>query len=338
MSQEKMYLYIVLECVTYIKRPVLLRRMLLVTGATGFLGKRVCRKLDEQGLPYYKTALSLGTDLREYEQVRKLFAAVKPEIVLHCASYVGGIQFGYKHPAEMFANNLRMSINLLEACREFKVKRLVNPISNCAYPGDASLFKEEEFWNGPLHESVLVYGFVRKASWVGSWAYRQQYGVDTINIVLSNMYGPEDYFEEERSHALGALIMKMVRAKKHNEPFVTVWGTGAPVREWLYVDDGAEAMVRAITLPSYQDIINIGVASGISVKELAELIKREVGYAGELRYDATKPDGASYKTVDGTRGAQLFGWRPQVTLEDGIRATVDWYLKHTREGYRGGRT
>ena len=202
--------------------------MILVTGATGFLGKRVCRQLIEAGLPYTPSSLRLGADLRDKAAALTLFEQVAPTYVLNCASFVGGIQFGQKHPVELFQNNLQMTINLLDACQQFGVKRLVNPISNCAYPGAATLFKEEEFWDGPLHESVMVYGFVRKASWMGSWAYAQQYGLDVINIILSNMYGPEDHFEAERSHALGALIMKFVSAKKSNAPFVDVWGSGAP--------------------------------------------------------------------------------------------------------------
>ena len=138
-----------------------------------------------------------------------------------------------------------MTLNLLKCSHEFGVKKIVNPISNCAYPADARVFKEEEFWNGPLHESVMVYGFVRKASWVGSWAYQKQYGLDVLNLILSNMYGPEDHFDEERSHALGALIMKIVRAKQYDAPEVLICGSGKPIREWLHVDDGAEARSRS---------------------------------------------------------------------------------------------
>ena len=237
--------------------------MILVTGATGFLGKRVCRKLDLLEQEYVKTSLSLGTDLRDQEQTFKLFEKVKPDYVLHCSSYVGGIQFGLKHTGEMYYNGLLMQVNLLEACRQYCVKRLVNPISNCAYPGKATLFKEDEFWDGPLHDSVLVYGMVRKMSYIGALAYQKQYGLDVINLILSNMYGPEDHFEAERSHALGALIMKFVDANENNKPEVIVWGTGKPVREWLHVDDGATAMIKAMDIMPYIDPINIGIAKGI---------------------------------------------------------------------------
>lgn len=297
----------------------------LVLGATGFLGRTVCRRLTRRGIDPLRASLSLGTDLREREQVRTLLGDMRPDFILNCASFVGGIQFGYRFPAEMFTHNLRMTVNLLEACHEFGVRRLVNPISNCAYPARASLFREDEFWEGPLHESVMVYGFVRKASWVGSWAFAREYGLDVLNLILSNMYGPGDHFEEERSHALGALVMKFVRARRSGEPAVTVWGSGTPVREWLYVEDGAEAMIRGLDAPACLDPVNIGVASGVSIAELAEMIREIAGYRGEIRYDPTKPDGAPHKTVDGRRGEALLGWKPVTDLQEGIRATVAAY-------------
>ena len=302
--------------------------MILVTGATGFLGKRVCRALSDRGMSYTKTSISMGTDLREPSAVRTLLGSCRPVYVLNCAAYVGGIGFGYKHSAELFHNNLLMTLNLLKCSHEFGVKKIVNPISNCAYPADARVFKEEEFWNGPLHESVMVYGFVRKASWVGSWAYQKQYGLDVLNLILSNMYGPEDHFDEERSHALGALIMKIVRAKQYDAPEVLIWGSGKPIREWLHVDDGAEAMIRGIDAPSIINPVNVGIEKGISIIELANLIKRFVGYEGRLVLDESKPDGAPYKTVDGRHGVNILRWGPTRDFEKSIKDTIDWYLQH----------
>lgn len=302
--------------------------MILVTGCTGFLGKRVCRLLELQGLPYLGISRQNGPDLRERRETLAFFQENQPTQVINCAAFVGGIQFGYKHPAELFQNNLLMTLNLLEAVHVSKVSRLVNPISNCAYPGDATFFKEEEFWNGVLHESVMVYGLARKASWVGAWAYAKQYGLDVINLILSNMYGPEDHFEEERSHALGALIMKIVRAKQTRQVQVVVWGSGKPVREWLHVDDGAEAMIRALNVAPYVDPINIGIGKGISIWEMATLIKDLVGYDGELVLDTSKPDGAPYKTVDGSRGSHHFGWSPSRDFKQGVTETIQWYLEH----------
>lgn len=302
--------------------------MILVTGATGFLGKRVCRQLAAQGREFMRTSQSLGLDLRDAAATLAFFETHRPTQVINCAAYVGGIQFGTKHPAELFHNNLLMTLSLLAAAKATGVARIVNPVSNCAYPAAATLFKEEEFWDGPLHDSVMVYGFVRKASWVGAWAYQQQYGLDVINLILSNMYGPEDHFEEERSHAMGALIMKIVKAKRERAPQVVVWGSGRPVREWLHVDDGAEALIRGLDAASTNQPVNVGVAQGISIIEMAELIKRVVGYQGELVLDTSKPDGAPYKTVDGSKGAALLQWTPARNFEQGVRDTVDWYIEH----------
>ena len=311
--------------------------MILVTGATGFLGKRVCRLLDQKGLPHVRTSLSLGIDLRDRGATIELFNSARPTYVLNCAAFVGGIQFGLKHPVEIFNNNTLITINLLDAAHKSGVRRMVNPISNCAYPAKAMLFRESEFWNGPLDETVLVYGLVRKASWVGSWAYARQYGLDVLNLIFSNMYGPEDHFDEERSHALGALIKKFVQAKANGDPHVVVWGSGKPVREWLHVDDGAEAMIRGLHAPATTDPVNIGVASGISILEMAELIREVVGYKGGIRLDPTKPDGAAYKTVDGSRGKELLKWSPEIPFHQGLRSTVKWYIEHHRERNAGSR-
>ncbi len=213
------------------------------------------------------------------------------------------------------------------------VKRFVNPIANCSYPGHLTRdFKEEEWWNGPLHESVEVFGLVRKASWVQAWSYHKQYGLDTINLILPNMYGPGDHFDEIRSHALSALVMKFVEAKRNNAPEVVVWGTGKPVREWLYVDDGAEALVRVLHISPTIEPINVGVGNGISVLELAKLIKEVAGYPGKIVLDETKPDGAPYKTMDNSRLKKVFLWVPTTDLRMGIEKTVRWYLRNIKRG------
>jgi GDP-L-fucose synthase len=301
---------------------------ILVLGATGFVGRRVCRLLEARGAAFTRTSLSLGVDLREREQVRALFQSARPKHIINCASFVGGIQYGLKHPVEIFDNNARMTANIFEASHKADVVRVVNPISNCVYPRGKTLFREEEIWDGPMDDSVLVYGAMRKLSWVASWAYARQHGLDTLNLVLSNMYGPEDHFDEERSHALGALVMKVFRAKADGAPHVVVWGSGKPVREWLHVDDGAEALVRGLDAKPTREFVNVGVGEGISVLALAEKIRAAVGYEGKIVLDQTKPDGAPHKTVDGARGEELLGWRPCISLDEGIAATVDWYRRH----------
>jgi len=301
---------------------------ILLLGATGFLGSAVSVKLQESGIPHDKASLSLGVDFREYEQTREAFARARPTIVINCAAYVGGIQFGLKQPVRIFTDNLLMSVNIYRAVQEFSVGRLINPISNCIYPSRATVFREDEVWEGPLDESVLVYGMARKMHWVGAWAYGREQGLDSMNLVLPNLYGPGDHFDPVRSHALGGLIAKIVKAKRNRESKVIIWGTGRPVREWLYVEDGADALLGALTAECYSGLINVGTGHGISILRVAEMIKTGVGYEGQLELDPSKPDGAPHKTLDGSRARLLLKWNPSFSLEEGLKRTIDWYVSN----------
>lgn len=305
---------------------------IFVPGGNGFLGKRVVKKLTEMGAVFASLSLRDGYDFRDFKQTRSLFEREKFDAVLNCAAYVGGIQFGYEHPAEIYFNNTLMATYLMESARLTGVKKFVNPISNCTYPGDLTRdFTEEEWWNGPMHESVMVYAFARKGSWMQSWAYNRQYGFKTTNLILPNMYGPGDHFEETRSHALGALVMKFVEAKRKNVPQVMVWGTGKPVREWLYVDDGADIMIKALDMETTVDPINVGVGFGVSITELANLIKDAAGYKGKVVFDPSHPDGAPHKTMNSDRLKKIFNWVPPTDLKTGIRETVRWYRENVRQ-------
>jgi len=303
---------------------------ILIAGGTGFLGAHIIRKMNESDTPYVSSSLSQGVDFRVLEQTERVFKENKFDAVINCAAYVGGISWGYSKPAELFYNNILMSTYLIELAHRYNVRRFVNPISNCSYPGHInSEFREEDWWDGELHESVLTYGFVRKASWVQSWSYQKQYGMEFVNLILPNMYGPGDRFDENRSHALGALIKKIFDAHKENRPEVVVCGTGSPVREWLYVEDAADILIASVSAAPSVAPINIGVNKGISVKDLAFLIKEEVGYKGKIVFDIAKPNGAPYKTMNNTKMIKHFmGWVPPTGLREGIEKTVQWYKKN----------
>lgn len=304
-------------------------KKIFVAGGTGFIGQRVVKRLEEEKMNYVTASLDTGIDFRDRNQTEKYFREKKPEVIINCAAFVGGIKFGLEHRGEIFYNNTLINANLIECSREYKLKRFINPISNCSYPDLAKRkFREEDWWKGSLHPSVLVYGFIKKGTWVQSYAYHDQYGMDFINLLLPNMYGPGDHFDETKSHALGALIMKMVRAKEENLPEVVVWGTGRPIREWLYVDDCVEVFLRALEMQPVLEPINIGQGTGISIAELAKVIKKIVGYRGKLVFDPSKPDGASYKVMNVERMKKIFNWIPPTKLEDGIRTTIDWYYKN----------
>lgn len=299
---------------------------ILVTGATGFLGTRIVNRLTRDGVPFVPASLRLGTDFRDAAAFERLFQEHAFTHIIHCATFIGGIQFGLQHTAEIFHNNALINANLFELAHRHGISRIVNPISNCSYPRDVQgSFSEAEWWNGELDPSVMVYGFIRKGSWVQSWGYWKQYGLETVNLVVPNMYGPDDHFDEVRSHALGALVMKICRAKAEGAPEVVVWGTGAPIREWLYVDDCVEAMMRALLLPHTEQPVNIGIGSGVSIRGLAETIVRIAGYDGRLVFDTSKPDGAPFKVMNIDRCREYFGWTPTTQLEEGIAQTVAWY-------------
>lgn len=302
---------------------------ILVAGGTGFLGKRVIKKLKNKNLDFVSASLSQGVDFRDKKQTEKIFNKEKPDIVINCATFIGGIKFGLDHEGEIFYNNTLMSTNLIETSRKFNVKRFINPISNCSYPDVVQKdFKEQEWWDGPLHPTVLGYGLIRKASWVQLRAYLNQYGFESLSFLIPNMYGPDDHFDEVRSHALGALIKKIVKAKEENLPEVIIWGSGKPVREWLFVDDCVEIFMRSFDIETSIEPINIGQGIGVSIRELVDIITKIVKYKGKFIYDTSRPDGAPYKIMNVDRLKKTFNWMPATSLEKGIKLTIDWYYKN----------
>lgn len=296
--------------------------MILVTGGTGFLGSTVVRRLKSSGRAVESCSLSTGVDLTHPPDVRSVFSKYRPESVIHCASHAGGIQFGIKYPADSFVKNMQMTINVLDACREFNVAKFIHPVSNCVYPAESTVFRESEIWNGPLHFSVEGYGVARKALITATQTYRRQFGLDSLNLVLPNMYGPGDHLEEDKSHALGGLMLKILNAKNKNLPEVTVWGSGQPIREWLYIEDGADALIRGLDVQSKDDLYNVGSGEYLSIKEIADILAEEIGYTGTFFYDRSKPDGAKHKQMDFSRFHAEFAWSAKVSLREGIRRTI----------------
>ena len=300
---------------------------ILVVGSGGFLGSHVTEKLqNNENYDVLKIVGKGQVDITNFDDLKLYLDSNNPEIVINCAAFVGGISYGFKYPAQMLLLNASMAINLYKACYENGVKKLINPISNCAYPGDIATYKEEAFFTGTPDESVYNYGISKRLYVQLGKSFSEEYNFSSANVVVSNMYGPNDHFDEERSHALGAIIKKVYEAKKNNFDEVVLWGTGRPIREWLYVEDGADALINSIKLHSGHHFFNVGVKKGISVVELAEIIKEELGWTGKFVLDTSMPDGVLEKKVDGTRGQKKLNWKPEVDLTTGIRKTVDWYI------------
>ena len=302
---------------------------ILLVGSGGFLGTWVKNKIkDYKNYELVEIKGKQQLDITDLRKVDSYFKKNNPNIVINCSAFVGGISYGYKYPAKMLSINSQMALNLYKISADYNVEKLINPISNCAYPEHLTTYRESELNDGPPHISVYNYAKSKRLFVDLGKSYFDEYNFSSVNVVLSNMYGPFDHFDEERSHALGALVKKICQAKLNNFPTVTIWGTGKPIREWLYVEDGAMSLLKAIDLDEGHHFFNFGVEKGISIIDLAELIRSEVGWEGKFVFDKSKPDGVLEKKVDGNHGTNLIKYSPDTTLVDGISKTVQWYMKN----------
>lgn len=297
------------------------KKRILVLGHTGFLGRAVFQQLLQTGSKPFGISRTEGFDLRIPGKLTEFIFKNSIDSVINCAAIVGGIEYGRQNPILLFEENLRLTLEILNACSLNNVL-LINPISNCTYPKDLTLFQEKDFWNGALDDSVLVYGSVRKMAWVGAYAYHQEKKLQSVNLVFPNLYGPGDHLDSVRAHALGGMVTRITKAHREKNSEVIIWGTGKPIREWMYVDDAAEALLLSLNRDLPIDPINVGSGEGLSIADLAILIANEVGYMGEIRFDPSKQDGAKVKIMDGKKGVALLDWRPKVSLDEGIKLTV----------------
>jgi GDP-L-fucose synthase len=303
-----------------------------VIGGGGFLGHHVVNELRRRECDPVVPRTADGWDFRQLESALEFFAEHRPQIVFNCAARQGGLAYQQKFPADIFDDNLLLGFNTMRAARDSSVEKYVNVVAACSYPGYLDgLMSEDDYWNGPLHDTVLNYGFTKKSQVVQGWCYRRQYDFNSIHLLMTNLYGPGEHFHPDRSHGLAALVRKFYDAKRNSQKEVVIWGTGKPVREWLFVRDAAEALVMAAE--SYNDAapINVSLGGGLSIYELALLIQELVGYEGELVYDRSKPDGALMKAFDNTRCKKLIGWEPKTSLREGIKETLAWLAANYEE-------
>ena len=305
---------------------------IVVTGGTGFVGSRVVEALQALGSEVHSCDRSSGVDLRDGQSFGRFLSDVAPDSVVHCAAHVGGLGYVGEHAIEVFEDNLQIGTGLMQGMRAAGVSHLVTVMPNCTYPGDKDLYREEQWWDGAIHDSVLMYGLPRKTLWALCKTYGTVTGLKSAHLIFPNMYGPGDHFEPKRSHALGALIKKIVTAKRQGEQFVDIWGSGRPVREWMHVQDAAGAIARFVEIVRGREsvfdghpIFNVGIAEGVSIAALARMIREAVGWDGSFRFDRARPDGAMRKLLDGHRFEELTGWTPSTALHAGIEQTVAWY-------------
>lgn len=301
-------------------------KKVIVTGGSGFLGTPVVEILREKGAEVF-VPRRRDYDLIQLQESLRCFAEHRPEIVIHSAAFYGGIWINQMYPAKIYYENLMMATNVIEACRLSGVKKFVGVGTACSYPGYLTgELNEEDLWNGPAHETVRNYGMVKKMMQIQCWAYKKQYGFNGIHLILTNLYGPGDTYNPERSHVAAALVRKFVEATQRSDAAVEVWGTGKPIREFLFVNDAAEAIVRAAEI--YDDVapVNIGTGIGTSIRELAETIQDVSGFAGTLTWNTEKPDGQMKKILDVRKMKTALQWQPPTALREGLEKTIRWYV------------
>ena len=317
-------------------------KRITVTGGAGFLGSFVVEKLKERGCRDILVPRSKDYDMVENEACKRLYKDAKPDIVIHLAARVGGIGANRSNPGKFFYDNLMMGVQMIEMGRQMGIEKCVAIGTICAYPKFTPVpFKEEDLWNGYPEETNAPYGLAKKMLLVQAQAYRQQYGFNAIYLLPVNLYGPRDNFDLESSHVIPAIIRKCIEAMhgKGNRdtkpevnmsflqpPTITVWGTGNPTREFLYVEDAAEGILLAAERYNKSEPVNLGAGFEISTKNLVELIAKLTNFKGKIIWDASKPDGQPRRKLDTSRAEKEFGFKAKINLEEGLKRTIQWYL------------
>lgn len=307
-------------------------KRIVVTGGAGFLGSFVVEELARVGCGQVFVPRSTSYDLRRADAIARLMRDARPQVVIHLAAVVGGIGANRENPGRFFYENLMMGVELMEQARLSAVEKFVAVGTVCAYPKFTPVpFREDDLWHGYPEETNAPYGLAKKMLLVQAQAYREQYGFNAIYLLPVNLYGPRDTFDPARSHVIPALIKKCVDAIEAGAPQIEVWGTGSASREFLYVEDCARAIVLAAAHFDGREPVNLGAGREITIRDLAQLIARLTGFKGEIMWDPSKPDGQPRRCLDVSRAAREFGFRAAVDFEEGLRRTIDWYLKSRRE-------
>ena len=302
-------------------------KRVLVTGGAGFLGSFVVEKLSARGCQTVIVPRSKDYDLRDRDNIIRLFREARPEVVIHLAAIVGGIGANQAHPGRFFYDNAIMGIELMEYARQFGVQKFIAVGTVCAYPKFTAVpFKEDDLWNGYPEETNAPYGLAKKMMLVQAQAYRTQYGFNAIYLLPVNLYGPRDNFDLESSHVIPAMIRKCAEAKATGAAEIILWGDGSPTREFLYVEDAAEGILLATERYDAEQPVNLGSGEEVSIRNLAQLIVEEVGFTGKITWDISKPNGQPRRCLDVSRARELFGFYARHTFREGIRQTVAWYL------------
>lgn len=302
------------------------KKKILLTGGRGFLGSYVYKKLIESDIPEENIIVtsSKNDDLRERNVCARVVKGI--DIVVHCAGKIGGIRYTLEHPGEVFYDNAAMALNLMEESRKANIEKLTFVGSACSYPRKISVpYREEDLWSGYPDEINATYGLAKKFALVYGQSYRQEYGFNSIHLLLANLYGPCDDFSLKYSHVIAALIRKSIHAVENGEKELVVWGTGNASREFLFVEDAAEAIILATERYNKSEPINIGTGKEISIRELVKLVTELVGFKGEIKWDISKPDGQPRRCLDISKAKREFEFEAKIELREGLKKTIEWY-------------
>lgn len=305
-------------------------KKILILGGFGFLGKNLNNVFNDTKYEIFNESRRSGCDILDIDNLIDVIKRINPDYIINAAAHVGSINYVTNYAADVCHDNTMMYINIFKAIKEVNPNIiLINPISNCSYPGIIDIQNEENWWDGTIHQSVESYGNPKKMGYILSECYRKQYGIKTINLIMSNSYGPLDYLDENRTHALNGLIMRMIKSQNNNDKDFIVWGSGTPIREWLYMEDAA-LIIKEIIDKELFDLpnpINIGQEYGVSINESVDTIKNILNYNVNIKHDLTKQDGAPIKVLGKTLFREYFPNFKFTQYQEGITNTINYYKK-----------
>lgn len=301
---------------------------ILILGGTGFLGRHVNRMLSGQKIQTFSISRREGVDINDFGLFKKRLAEILPDAVINCAAHVGSVHYAMQYSADMIRDNTQIILNIYEAVKQIcPAAKIINPISNCSYPGDADVHFEPDWEKGAVHESVLAYGSVRRLIYAFAHSYYRQYGIKSVNWLVANAYGPGDYVDPNKVHALNGIIIRMIKAQKAGDKIFEIWGSGRPVREWVYVEDAAKILVESLNIDQQIYPMNVAQNKGYSIAEIAKITAENLNYEVEFVFNTKYADGAPTKILDDRHfraGYPDFRFTP---LGEGIKNTIAYYKK-----------